>query len=66
MRGKREHVSDHAAVGENLGGVADRVDERLVEPPLVDDLSHLREECRTPSATRAQLGEVSFRSTVKS
>ena len=43
---EREDVRDHAAVGEDLGRVAERVDEGLVEPALVDERAHLVEERR--------------------
>ena len=44
MGRERQDVRDHPAVGEDLGRVADRIDERLVEPALVDDRTHLREK----------------------
>lgn len=40
-------MGDHPAVGEHLGRLAERVDERLVEPALVGDLPHLCEVGRS-------------------
>ena len=43
MRREGQHVGDHPAVGEHLGRLAERVDEGVVEPALVDDLADVGE-----------------------
>ncbi len=42
--GEGQHVGQHPPVGEHLGWVADRVDERLVEPVPVDHLARTGQE----------------------
>ena len=58
VSGEREHVRDHAAVGEDHGRVADGVDEGLVEPVLVDDRADVVEERRAdPGQPGLDLGD---------
>ena len=44
VRSEGEDVGDHAAVGEDRGRVAGRVDERLFQPVLVNDRPNVRQE----------------------
>ncbi len=62
VRREGEHVRDHAAVGEHLGRLAQRVDERVVEATGLDHVPHVSEVRRplrprdvraSSSATRA-------------
>ena len=46
MSGEREYMGNHAAVGEDLGWIADGVDGRFVEASILDDRAHLGEEGR--------------------
>ena len=41
VRGEREDVRDHAAIGEDLGRVAHGIHEGLVEAAVVDDRANL-------------------------
>src|SRR5213076_3060870 len=45
--GERQHVSDHPRVREDLRRVADRVDERLLEPAFLGDRAYFAQERRT-------------------
>ena len=58
VRGERQHVGDHPAVREGLRRVAEGVDERLVQPAVVDDLADLVEE-RRPDRRQARPGSSS-------
>ncbi len=55
---KREHMRDHAAVGEHLCGGAQRIDERVVEATLLTDLPDVSQVRRPyPAVTLRGEGE---------
>ena len=55
MRGERQDVSDHPAVREHIGRLAQRVDERLIEPALLGYGPDVVEERRSLHGQRRRI-----------